>query len=234
MDIRPIYFVSLGPGDPELITLKGLKRLQESDIIYCPATKTESGSVNSRAADIVKELGISETKVCLFLLPMGRDRSAAMQSYDRLYDEISQSYRDDRNISVVAEGDAGFYSSIQYVYDKLTENGYQVRRIAGIPAFIAAGALAGLHIVKQEERLMVIPGIVSASELSDIITKGYVAVIMKLCACRDAVHVCVSEHPEYSYHYFENVGTDNEYYSSDISQFAHKEYPYFSLMIIHK
>ena len=36
---HPIHFVSLGPGDPELITLKGLKTLQKADIIYCPATQ---------------------------------------------------------------------------------------------------------------------------------------------------------------------------------------------------
>ena len=41
--VDSIYFVSLGPGDPELITVKGLKRLQQSDVIFCPATRTQYG-----------------------------------------------------------------------------------------------------------------------------------------------------------------------------------------------
>ena len=49
----PICFVSLGPGDPELITLKGLKKLRQADIIYCPATISTSGQLLSRAARII-------------------------------------------------------------------------------------------------------------------------------------------------------------------------------------
>ena len=47
---RPIYFVSLGPGDAELITLKSLHALQQADIIYCPSTVREPDKILSRAA----------------------------------------------------------------------------------------------------------------------------------------------------------------------------------------
>lgn len=56
----PICFVSLGPGDPELITLKGLKKLRQADIIYCPATISKSGQLLSRAARIIEETGNRE------------------------------------------------------------------------------------------------------------------------------------------------------------------------------
>ena len=48
---NPVIFVSLGPGEPELITLKGLKALQSADCIFCPETRTTSGRILSRAAD---------------------------------------------------------------------------------------------------------------------------------------------------------------------------------------
>ena len=107
-----------------------------------------------------------------------------------------------------------------------------MERTAGIPAFIAAGALAGLHIVKQEEQIIVIPGILTAEELSEKIKAGYVIVIMKLSQCVDAVHECISKHPQARFHYFENVGTDKEYYTSDKKIISEKPFPYFSLMII--
>ena len=132
----------------------------------------------------------------------------------------------------LAEGDAGFYSSIQYIYDKFKENRIEVERTAGIPAFIAAGALAGLHIVKQEEQIIVIPGMLTAEELSKKIKTGNVIVIMKLSQCVEAVHTCIRLHPETNFHYFENVGTGEEFYTSDRKQIQRKIFPYFSLMII--
>lgn len=228
----PIHFVSLGPGEPELITVKGFKQLQQADVIYCPATRTKQGHITSRAADIVRELGIEETAIQCFMLPMSKDRTDAWKVYDGLFNEATECYTNGKRIVIVAEGDAGFYSSIQYIYDKFIEAGIPVSRTAGIPAFIAAGALAGLHIVKQEEEIVVIPGTPSAEELSEKINAGYVIVIMKLSQCVEAVHTCIRKHPQTQFHYFENVGTEKEYYTSDKEVIQTKSFPYFSLMII--
>ena len=110
----------------------------------------------------------------------------------------------------MAEGDAGFYSSIHYLFDKLQANQIEVELIAGVPAFIAAGATAGLHIVKQTERLLVIPGTATAYELISQVKEGQVVVIMKLSACQAAVRTCIATHPEFLYYYFEQVGTKEE------------------------
>lgn len=121
---HPISFVSLGPGEPELITVKGLKQLQQADIIYCPATRNKQGTSLSRAADIVRALEIDETAIHCFMLPMSKDRTEAWKVYDALYNEAADGYRNGQRIVIVAEGDAGFYSSIQYIYDKFTKGRY--------------------------------------------------------------------------------------------------------------
>ena len=229
-----VNFVSLGPGEPDLITVKGLKLLQQAEVIFCPATCMKGDSITSRAADIVKALDIQPEKICLFMLPMNRDREEAWQSYDDLCEKVNAAYAQGKQVVVVAEGDAGFYSSVQYVYDKLADCDVEVKRTPGIPAFIAAGAVAGFHIVKQEERLVVIPGIVSAADLEEKVEQNYVVVIMKLCAAQDSVRQCMVDHPEYTYHYFENVGTDKEFYTKDHQLLQARKFPYFSLMILHK
>ena len=83
----PICFVSLGPGDPELITLKGLKKLRQADIIYCPATISKSGQLLSRAARIIEELEIEKSVVQFFTLPMSKDRTEVWKVYDTLYEK---------------------------------------------------------------------------------------------------------------------------------------------------
>lgn len=77
---RPIYFVSLGPGDAELITLKSLHALQQADIIYCPSTVREPDKILSRAATLLHKLGI-KGDIHLFSLPMSKDRTKAIKVY---------------------------------------------------------------------------------------------------------------------------------------------------------
>lgn len=65
----PVIFVSLGPGEPELITVKGLKALQTADCIFCPETLAKDGNRVSRAADILLQLDIPETRCTAFHSP---------------------------------------------------------------------------------------------------------------------------------------------------------------------
>lgn len=234
MEQYPITFVSLGPGEAELITLKGLRMLQQSDIVLCPATVSSSGNVSSRAADILHQLELPEGKIRLFPLPMSKDRSRAMRVYDSIFETAMTLYNDGQRVAIVAEGDAGFYSSIHYVYDRLHAMHIPVRSVPGIPAFIACGAIAGLHVVQQEEQLVVIPGNVTAKELSDLLQSNVTVVIMKLSQCTDQLHHFITDNPSCYYHYFENAGTEKEYYSTNAGELQNKVFPYFSLMIIQK
>ena len=134
---HPIRFVSLGPGEPDLITLKGLKALQGADCIFCPATMTQDGKSSSRALSILNTLGFSDTVQC-FRLPMDKDRTLALRSYEAVYESSKILRAEGQNVVIVAEGDAGLYSSIHYIYDKLQQDDIPVEQIAGIPAFIAS------------------------------------------------------------------------------------------------
>ena len=133
----PVIFVSLGPGDPELITVKGLKDLQTADCIFCPETLAKDGNRVSRAADILLQLDIPENTVHRFPIPMSKQREKALSAYDEVYMESSTLRQQGKKVCIVAEGDAGFYSSIHYVYDKLQADGIPVKHIPGIPAFSA-------------------------------------------------------------------------------------------------
>lgn len=231
----PIAFVSLGPGEADLITLKGLKALQAADCIFYPATIVKEDNLSSRALDIMKELDINSQKTIPFHVPMSKDRSLAIEAYNRVSQEAEQQYHKGLKVAIVAEGDAGFYSSIHYIFDTLTQQNIPVEHIAGIPAFIASGALAGIHIVKQEEELNVIPGIISADDLIQKVNHGKVVVIMKVSQCQEAVKKCISTIPTATFHYFENVGVkEKEFYTSDIQEIVARKFPYFSLMIIHQ
>jgi precorrin-2/cobalt-factor-2 C20-methyltransferase len=229
-----IIFVSLGPGDPELITVKGLKALSQADVIFCPSTILSNGGISSRAKDILLELGIDNGKIIPFEVPMNKDRTEAMSSYKNVSLKIAEQYKKGYKIAVTAEGDAGFYSSVRYISENLHQQNIATKQIAGIPAFIACGALANLHIVKQEEELIVIPGISTYENLKENVEEGKSVVIMKPSQCESSIKKLLSE-GGILFHYFENVGVPKkEFYTKDVEKIRNRIFPYFSLLIIHK
>lgn len=228
-----VTFISLGPGEPELISLKGLKSLQAADFIFCPSTSMSSGKTSSRASDILVELGVDQSKLILFDVPMSKDRSLAIDSYRRVSDEIVSLYQKGNEIAVTAEGHAGFYSSSYYIEEDLRARGILTRQIAGIPAFIASGALANMHIVKQEEELNVIPGVISFEQLASKLKTNTTLVIMKASQCESVIKQAIAEIQNMTIHYFENVGVaGKEFYIQDKSEILARKFPYFSLIII--
>ncbi|WP_019540643.1 precorrin-2 C(20)-methyltransferase [Proteiniphilum acetatigenes] len=226
--------VSLGPGDAGLVTLKALKTLQEVSIIYCPATQSD-GKPLSRAKDILDEISIDTQKIRIFLVPMSKDRTLAEKVYSDIAIEIAGCYQTGRSVAFVAEGDSGFYSSVHYISDKLEEMDIDVQHIAGVPAFIACGALAGIHVVKQDERLSVFPSGTSTEEIVMEVEAGKSVVLMKLSQQKDTIKKTVEALSEAQFHYFENVGiAQKEFYTNDRNEITQRLFPYFSLLIIKK
>ena len=227
---HPIYFVSLGPGDAELITLKSLHALQQADIIYCPSTVREPDKILSRAATLLHKLDI-KGDIHLFSLPMSKDRTKAIKVYRQLFEKMRLEQKAGKRLAVAVEGDAGIYASVHYVLDLLEENGIPVEQLPGIPSFIAAEAAAKLHLISQKE-LVIIPGNITSDELDMYLSHHHVPVIMKLSQCADIVQDYMESHPQYSYHDFENISTAEEYHSSHQAELKRRVFPYFSLMII--
>ncbi len=230
-----VQFISLGPGEAELITLKALRALQSVDFVFCPYTLTKEGKQASRSMEILSELGIKTAKVRPFNVPMSMNRNEAIAAYGKASEEIRTLYEQGKRVAVTAEGDAGFYSSIHYIQDSLMQKDIPTERIAGVPAFIACGALANLHIVKQEEELSVVPGTITAQSLLQQVKEGKTVVIMKVSKCIEAIKEAIKEEPTLNFHYFENVGSkEKEFYTHDTEVILNRTIPYFSLMIIHQ
>jgi precorrin-2/cobalt-factor-2 C20-methyltransferase len=230
----PVVFVSLGPGEAELMTIKGLKALQNADLIFYPSTR-KVGLEISRSFEILFQLHIPVDKLLPFRVLMSKDRTAVLKAYQDVASQLTYHHIAGRKVAIVVEGDSGFYSSTYYIYELLNQQGVPSERIAGIPAFVAAGTLAMLHIAKLDEEMHVVPGSITADDLQRRIQNNNVVVIMKTSICQDEVKACILHFPEASYHYFENVGVpQKEFYTSDNAKILARKFPYFSLMIIKK
>ena len=222
-----IRFISLGPGAAEMVTLGTLRSLEEAQKVYCFAV-----GESSRAAEIIAQLNIDQNKVVTVKIPMSHDREKANAVYDELASTIRKEHEAGMNIAVATEGDSGIFATTHYVMDRLMEMGVECEQTPGIPSFIAAASIAGLHLVKLQERLLIIPGKTTAEEIINLTSEGYNLVIMKLSMAHDAVCKAFHETKDLQFHYFENIGTTTQKY--EILKEMPNNFPYFSLMIINR
>lgn len=227
-----VTFLSLGPGDPGLLTFKAAGRLHGADVVVVPATKTSDGTLKSRAVDIISEW-CDDDKMHLYALPMQKQREAVMEVYDTMCQDIQQWHHAGKNVVVVVEGDVSIYASIHYVMERLQENDIPVEQIPGIPSFIAAAASAGLSLICQNQRLVVLPGDADIEVLRRLLTGRHVVVVMKLSQCQQVLKDYLLQYPDAVCHYFENVGTPEEYHTSEHDEILSRQFPYFSLCILY-
>lgn len=230
---EPIYFVSLGPGDPELITLQSLHLLQRSHRIYTPVAIAPTGKRSSKATEIMLSLGIREEQIQTYDLPMSKNRDGAQAAYLEVAEEIIRlrSEGNTQTISVVAEGDSGFFSSSAYIGDHLIEAGLPIQQLAGVPAFIACNALVGGQLVQLEEQLRVIPGEATKTEWTEAWQSKHTIVVMKGSLCQDEIIRAMRAHPEREWHYLEFVGQEREFISRDLVEIECRKFPYFCIII---
>lgn len=236
--MHPISILSLGPGDPELITLKGLRRLRTADAIFCPATPQPDGTLSSRAADILRALDIDPAAIRLFPVAMRDDRAAARADYDAAVERIAAEQAAGRRVAVTAEGDAGFYSSSGYIGARLAARGIATERVAGVPAFVACAASGGVTIAEQEAETDVLTTLASADELLRRVTAGRSLVLMKPSRYASAVKEAVAgAPPDITFHYFEHAGADADpksFYTCRRDAILARPFPYFSLLIVRR
>lgn len=230
--MTPITFLSLGPGDPELLTFKAVKTLKDADVVMVPATRNREGTMKSRATEIISEW-CDENRLMVYELPMLKDRQAVSLVYDRIFADCVRLYHEGSRIVVAVEGDVSIYASIHYVMERLEKECIPVVQSAGIPSFIAAAASAGLSLVSQQQRLTILPGDADAEMLLQLLDSNHVVVVMKLSQCQEAVKEFLRRNPQTVCHYFENIGTSEAYHTTLHEEIISRHIPYFSLCIIY-
>ncbi|MFI3278327.1 MAG: precorrin-2 C(20)-methyltransferase [Rikenellaceae bacterium] len=228
-----ITFVSLGPGDPELITLKGFRILKESDVILCPATKGSDGELLSRAKDIVEALGVDISKVECFVVPMSRDRRETLLRYEDVARKAFELQKSGLKVAITAEGDAGFYSSSQYVEEFVWGLGGESCRVAGVPAFIDCARRANTHVVNQDSSFEVMARVESAEALLCEMSKDKSIVLMKISQWEAAIKEAIARSTSHDFYYIESCGVDaKEFFSRDKQEIIARKFPYFAILII--
>ncbi len=176
IDKKPIiYGIGLGPGDPELITLKALRFLQRADIVVYPASKDVPSIVRSIADQYIPT---TCQEICIEI-PMDEDSYTRLKTYEPYVKRIISAAQEGLHVVILCEGDPLFYGSFSYIYDAVSEL-CQVEIVPGVPSICAAGAVFGQSLARKEETITIIPAMLSEKTIETHLMLTNNAVIIKL------------------------------------------------------
>jgi precorrin-2/cobalt-factor-2 C20-methyltransferase len=177
-----LYGVGVGPGDPELLTLKAHRIVTGCPVVAHFAARRRPGN----AWTIVESLvGPDQTVLRLEYpvttepLPPDRYERLIADFYDESAARVAALLDQGNDVAVVCEGDPFFYGSYMYLHHRLAGR-YDTTVIPGVTSVSAASAAAGAPLVSTTETLTVLPGVLPAEDLKEALTECDAAVVMKV------------------------------------------------------
>lgn len=171
------YGIGVGPGDPELLTVKAINALKKIDVLIAPKTEKKSDSV---ALSIAEPYLKPSIEIVFQTFPMVRDFAELPEVFEANKDEILQLLRGGKNVGFATLGDPMFYSTYIYIFRLLKSSGVKIVTIPGVPAFLAIAAQIGRPVAFGNDILTVIPATAELDAIKNFLDKADATVMMKV------------------------------------------------------
>lgn len=147
--------VGVGPGDPELMTLKALKRIRQAPVIAIPDSDRGQSVAYGIALAACPEMG--EKPVISLKMPMTHDRKLLQRSHQTAADQVGEILEGGRDVAFLTLGDPTVYATYIYVHQILADRGYETEIVSGVPSFCAAAAALGISLAERSQMLHIVP-----------------------------------------------------------------------------
>lgn len=150
-----LYGIGVGPGDPELLTLKALRLIEACDYIAFPGENKEENIAYSIVAKVAS--GLENKRYLPCPIRMTKDKALLAADYQGAVDKIIAALDRGADVAFLTIGDPAIYSTYMPVHKLVKEAGYRAKIISGIPSFCAAAAAMDIELCKHQEQLHIIP-----------------------------------------------------------------------------
>ncbi len=227
-----LYGISVGTGDPELITVKGLRLLQQSSVIAFPQ-------------GVGNKLGIAETIISSYILPHQQklplhfpyvqDELILTQAWQKTATQVCSYLNQGENVTFACEGDVSFYSTFSYLahYVKQLCSEVEIHIIPGVTSPLAAAAVLSLPLTQQNERLIVLPALYRVSELEKALDFAEVVVLLKFSSVYEQIWQVLKQRNLFNQAWIVEKATFPEQIIYDnLEDYPTLKLSYFSILII--
>lgn len=150
-----LYAVGVGPGDPELMTLKAARIIRECQVIAIPHDDPIQCTAYQIAMGAVPEM--KEKPVICVKMPMTKDPDILEQAHKDGTEILIRKLEKGYDVALLTLGDTTVYASSMYLVQRLEKQGYETKLISGIPSFCAAAAELGISLGEQAEEILFCP-----------------------------------------------------------------------------
>ena len=224
-----LFGLGLGPGDPELLTLKALRILQASPVIAYPAPDDGKSFARSIVAEFLNE---NQTEIPI-IIPMRVERFPAKTVYDAASKLIADYLDAGRDVAVLCEGDPFFYGSFMYLFERLAGK-YEIEIVPGVSSLVASAAALQRPLAARNDILSVIPAPLDDEAILAHLAASDAVAIIKLGRHFERIKNLIEEAGlTASSGYLERVTLDNQKVKP-LSEAGDDSAPYFSMILIYK
>ncbi len=224
------YGVSVGPGDPELMTLKAVRTIGQTEVIAVPETREGTCLALEIAGQAVDLTGKTILK---FPFSMERDRDRQEANHRQLAASVMQYLDAGKDVAMLNLGDVSIYSTYGHLKQITEQHGYETVMIPGVPSFCAAASAMGIQLAEGECPINIHP--VDTEEMEKILDLPGTGVFMKPGRERDAFVRAVREkHLEDSCRIITRCGLPGERIYDSLEEWCGSDPSYFSLVVIKK
>jgi precorrin-2/cobalt-factor-2 C20-methyltransferase len=230
-----LYGIGVGPGDPELLTLKALRLLKAAPVVAYFVAKGKKGNafgiIETHLAEGQIRLPLVYPVTTEALEPPLSYETVIADFYDTAATVIGEHLSAGRDVAVVCEGDPLFYGSYMYLHDRLSPE-FSVEVVPGVCSMLGGAAVLGTPLVYRNQSLSILSGVMTEDELRRKLADTDAAVIMKLGRNFDKVRRVLDELGLASRaRYVERATMSNQRIVAleDVDPMAS---PYFSLLIV--
>ncbi len=150
-----LFGVGVGPGDSELLTLKGLRIINQCNVIAYPGKREEDTFAYEIIAPVAKNLDEKTFIDCY--VKMTKDKEVLAKNYNSIADKIEKVLQQGEDIAFLTIGDPTVYATYMYVHQLILERGYEAEIISGVPSFCAVAGKLGISLAERSEQLHIIP-----------------------------------------------------------------------------
>ena len=231
MSEATFYGVGVGPGDPELITLKALRLIQGAPVVAYLANDEGSSQarVIAREAFVDQNMDQIEIPICM---PMSTDRSLANKAYDEGAEHIRKQLHSGRDVVFLCEGDPLFFGSFAYLLERLQAE-FACQVVPGISSVNAAAAELKHPLTMLKESFVVVSGRHTDEQIRTALNDHDSVVIMKAGRARPRILALLDETGRAKdARYLEYIGRENQRIEADLRQLVPEAGPYFSLFVV--
>lgn len=222
-----LHLVGVGPGDPELLTLKAVRILQGAPVIAYPATGEDSGM----ALGIARAHVPPTATLLPIQLPMAVDRAPGQAAYDAAAAAIAAHLAAGRDVAYLCEGDPLFYGSAMYLLDRIEA---PVSIVPGVTSLTAAAAAIARPLAARNETLKILPAPLDDDFLRVELLAAPSAAIIKVGRHFDRIRALLAETGHARNAVVIEYATGVQQRITPLADFAPGERPYFSIILCYR